>query len=133
MTAMHRNLTGQKDDVSCLVVEDSAFDQERLRRILSHSFKQLDAVFTATLKDARAAVEKSRPRIILLDNNLPDGQGANFAVELSQDPRFAEIPVVIVSDWPSPFMFHKAEIAGVRHVVSKSDFGARHVHSALQA
>ena len=82
---------------------------------------------------AREAVEGSTPDVILLDNNLPDGQGANFALELSEDPRFAHIPVVMVSDWPTPFMYHKAEMAGVRHVVSKADFGARYIHSALSA
>ena len=70
--------------------------------------------------------------MILLDNNLPDGLGANFAVELSHDPAFSKIPVIMVSDWPSPFMWAKATAAGVLHVVNKSDFGARYVHAAVQ-
>ena len=117
---------------TCLVVEDSKFDQEKIRRILSRSFRELDVEFANTLEEARSTVENSPIKLILLDNNLPDGQGANFAVELSENPEFAKIPVVIVSDWPTPFMFHKAEIAGVLHVVNKTDFGARFIHSALR-
>lgn len=133
MTAVRRTRKRHVREHRCLVVEDSLFDRERLRRVLDHSFKEMQTVFAATLQEARTAVQKTPPSLILLDNNLPDGQGANFAVELSQDARYSDIAVVIVSDWPSPFMFHKAEIAGVRHVVSKSEFGARYVHSALQS
>ncbi|MFK7744729.1 MAG: response regulator [Roseobacter sp.] len=117
---------------TCLIVEDSSFDQEKIKRIIERSFTNLDVVIAPTIERARAAVEMYKITVILLDNNLPDGNGASFAVELSEDAKHADIPVVIVSDWPTPFMFHKAEIAGVRHVVSKSDFGARFVHSALQ-
>ena len=116
---------------TCLLVEDSAFDQEKIKRILSRCFKELDVAVAPDLARARAAMERYDIALILLDNNLPDGHGASFAVELSEDRRFTDIPVVLVSDWPTPFMFHKAEHAGVLHVVSKSEFGARYIHSAL--
>lgn len=116
---------------TCLVIEDSLFDQERIRRILNKSFKNVSAVFASTIEEARQHMAKQRTTIILLDNNLPDGTGANFALELSDDPNFSTIPIVMVSDWPTPFMFDKAQSAGVIHVVNKSDFGARYIHSAL--
>ena len=116
---------------TCLVVEDSTFDQEKIKRILSRCFKELEVAIAPDLARARAIMETCDVALILLDNNLPDGHGASFALELSEDRRYTDIPVVIVSDWPTPFMFHKAEHAGVLHVVSKSEFGARYIHSAL--
>lgn len=116
----------------CLVVEDSQFDQEKIRRILDRGVKDLDVVMTATLEEARNALEETTFSLVLLDNNLPDGSGADLAVELAEDPRFKHIPVVMVSDWPTPFMYHKAKSAGVVHIVNKTEFGARFVHSALE-
>ena len=118
---------------TCLVVEDSAFDQEKFRRIMARSFGKMKVVMAATLAEARDRVSQMRTDLILLDNSLPDGTGANFAVELSEDPTHADIPVIMVSDFPTPFMYQKAEIAGVRHVVDKSDFGARFIHDALKS
>ncbi|WP_299966607.1 response regulator [uncultured Roseobacter sp.] len=116
---------------TCLIVEDSTFDQERIKRIIDRSFKTLEVAVAATIGEAWAHVLRYPTGFILLDNNLPDGTGANFATELAAQPHFAHIPIVIVSDWPTPFMFDKAQAAGVIHVVSKSDFGARYIHAAM--
>ncbi|WP_298841336.1 response regulator [uncultured Roseobacter sp.] len=124
---------GGGNNGTCLVVEDSAFDQEKFRRIMARSFSNMKVVMAATLAEARDRVKQMRTDLILLDNSLPDGIGANFAVELSEDPAHADIPVIMVSDFPTPFMYQKAQIAGVRHVVDKSDFGARFIHDALKA
>lgn len=116
---------------TCLIVEDSEFDQEKMKRILNRSFQHVYVAVASTLEDAREHMTRYQTSFILLDNNLPDGTGANFAIELAARPDFAKIPIVIVSDWPTPFMFDKAQAAGVIHVVSKSDFGARFIHAAL--
>lgn len=132
MLSKSKHPTAGSTQGTCLIVEDSSFDQEKLRRILNRSFQDLHVVVAKDLAQAREVLDDQHVTLILLDNNLPDGDGGSFALELSKDPKKSMIPVVIVSDWPSPFMFHKAEQAGVRHVVSKSDFGARFVHSALK-
>ncbi|MGZ2255846.1 response regulator [Roseobacter sp. A03A-229] len=116
---------------TCLIVEDSVFDQERIKRILEKSFKDVFVAVAATIEEAREHMARYQTSIILLDNHLPDGTGANFALELSTNPDFSKIPIVMVSDWPTPFMFDKAQSAGVIHVVNKSDFGARYIHAAL--
>lgn len=112
---------------TCLIVEDSRFDQERLKRMMRAAFEDLFIAVTGTIEAAREHMARYQTSFILLDNSLPDGTGANFAVELSHNPAFAKIPIIIVSDWPTPFMFDKAQSAGVIHVVSKSDFDARYV------
>lgn len=116
---------------TCLIVEDSVFDQEKIKRILDKSFKDVFVAVAATLEEARDHMARYQTSIILLDNHLPDGTGANFALELSENPDFSRIPIVMVSDWPTPFMFDKAQSAGVMHVVNKSDFGARYIHAAF--
>lgn len=128
MTSARRQ---QRPTAPCLVVEDSTFDQQRIARAVSHGCRDLQLVFSKTIKDAREKLNKGPFSMILLDNNLPDGMGADFAVELSQNPDHSAKPIVIVSDWPSPFMWDKARTAGVRHIVSKSDFHAGYVQHSL--
>jgi len=117
---------------TCLIIEDSEYDQRMMKRVLDRSQINMRIQVASTLHSARKALEYQDVSLILLDNNLPDGFGANFAMELAKDERLANIPVIMVSDWPSPFMWEKAANAGVLHVVNKSEFGARYVHSALK-
>ncbi|GAA6175709.1 response regulator [Sulfitobacter pacificus] len=117
---------------TCLIVEDSEFDRQKLTRIMNKSRQPFHIEAAATLKSARRAMEKGPVSLILLDNNLPDGLGADFALELARDPNFSDIPVIIVSDWPSPFMWEKASSAGVAFVLSKTEFDGRYVQAVLQ-
>jgi DNA-binding NarL/FixJ family response regulator len=117
---------------TCLIVEDSEFDSEKMMRIMAKSQRMMMVEVATTLRRARAALARGTTELILLDNNLPDGLGANFAIELSRDKKFADIPVILISDWPSPFMWEKAEAAGVSYVLSKTEFDAHYVRAALQ-
>lgn len=116
---------------TCLIVEDSQFDQQMMTRVIDRSRAQMQVQIAATLDEARAALAKGQVSLILLDNNLPDGIGANFAIELASDPAHATTPVIMVSDWPTPFMWEKAASAGVLYVVNKSEFGVEYVEQAM--
>lgn len=117
---------------TCLIVEDSEFDREKLTRVINKNVKTMRVEVADTLKSARIALSRAEVSLILLDNNLPDGLGANFALELQNDARLAGIPIILVSDWPSPFMWEKAASAGVLYVLNKGEFDARYVHAALK-
>lgn len=127
-----RVTSGRNHQRKCLIVEDSDFDSTKLTRVIENSRHNLRVEVAATLHQARVALARGQTELILLDNNLPDGIGANFALELSRDTRFAEIPIILISDWPSPFMWEKAQSAGVSYVISKTEFDTRYVHAALQ-
>ena len=58
--------------------------------------------------------------MILCDNNLPDGNGTSFAGTLVEDPAYRNTRIVIISGWPSPFMWAKARAAGLQ-VIDKND------------
>lgn len=108
----------------CLIVEDSIFDQKMMTKAVHAMDRSIDVRIASSIGEAREALGVGDVAIILLDNNLPDGKGANFALELAQDSRLGRIPILIVSDWPSPFMWQKAQLAGVRQVVNKAEFNA---------
>ncbi len=107
--------------VRCLLVEDSEFDQRRIQRVLEQlGVQRLDIVPDVTT--AREYLDTFRPDLILMDNGLPDGSGVDLALELREHPERQNIPVVIISDWPTPFMFDKALMARVRSVLNKDEF-----------
>lgn len=116
----------------CLMIEDNSFDQEKIKRVLARSSLAVEMETVTTLAQARQILARGGVDMILLDNNLPDGLGADFALELARNEETSAIPIVMVSDWPSPFMWDKAHMAGVLHVVNKTDFGARYVNSAIR-
>jgi PleD family two-component response regulator len=115
----------------CLLVEDSDYDQKRIARILARGTR-IELTIVSTIQLARSALSRRRFDLILLDNALPDGLGVNFALELSEDPDLAGIPIVMISDFPSPFIYDKAMRAGVRLVLGKDDFRPSHVDDALR-
>ena len=122
----------QASGSTCLIVEDSAFDQQMMARVVGRAGPKMNVKVATTLQSARRALAAGKISLILLDNNLPDGIGAEFAIELAADPELTNIPVIMVSDWPTPFMWQKAASAGVLYVVNNAEFGVRYVDQALR-
>jgi CheY-like chemotaxis protein len=116
---------------SFLIVEDSLFDQKRIKRVLKNHFDHVELFYASTLKAAQKILDKNMFSLILLDNNLPDGRGADYVQTLAANSKLAPIPVIIISDWPTPFMWEKAQSAGVKFVLRKDEFHAGHVQYAL--
>jgi|TARA_R110002126_G_scaffold9774_1_gene43687 response regulator of citrate/malate metabolism len=123
---------GTKAPPACLIIEDSTFDQIKMTRMINKNISGTQIYVATTLREARQTLAKYPISVILLDNHLPDGLGADFAVELAELKIFSHIAVVMVSDWPTPFMWAKAATAGVLHVVNKSEFGQQYVLDAFK-
>jgi CheY-like chemotaxis protein len=122
----------QASGSTCLIVEDSAFDQQMMARVVGRAGPKMNVKVATTLQSARRALAAGKISLILLDNNLPDGIGAEFAIELAADPELTNIPVIMMSDWPTPFMWQKAASAGVLYVVNNAEFDVRYVDQALR-
>lgn len=115
----------------CLIVEDDEFDRMMMLRTAKAAMN--DAVITAvdSLQAARLVISREPISLLLMDNSLPDGKGIDFVVELAKVPSLAEMPIIIVSDWPSPFMWDKASAAGVRRIVTKSGLNPQVIREVL--
>lgn len=48
-------------------------------------------------KKAKDALGKTRPDVILMDIMMPDQDGISFTRELRDDPKTADIPIIVVS------------------------------------
>ena len=84
-----------------LVIDDDREVRESLRTLL-----QLDGYKVKTARDGQHALEQLRgglrPCIILLDLMMPAMDGQHFRAEQLRDPRFAHIPVVVLSGHYDP-------------------------------
>ncbi|MFO0744273.1 MAG: response regulator [Myxococcota bacterium] len=51
-------------------------------------------------REARAALQRERPDVVLLDVELPDADGPSLAMEISRTPGLESLPIVILSGYP---------------------------------
>lgn len=114
----------------CLLVEDSDFDQRRIKRILARAIP-VDLEIAGTLREARDLLGHGHFDLILLDNALPDGLGVDHANELRSTGNHRDVPILLISDFPSPFIYDKAATARIAQVMGKDDFQPQHVREAL--
>ncbi|MGZ5021794.1 MAG: response regulator, partial [Chthoniobacterales bacterium] len=63
--------------------------------------------------------EAHRPKLVLLDLNLPDMHGADVLQRLQQNPATADIPVVVLSANATPSQIERLLSAGARNYLTK--------------
>jgi CheY-like chemotaxis protein len=87
-------------NVHLLIVDDDEDTREALALVVrSEGFEVATACGgTDALRQLRQGL---RPRLILLDLNMPDKNGRQFRTEQVLDPRLASIPVVTLSGDPT--------------------------------
>ena len=117
MYALNKQLS---PTLRCLIIEDSLVDQKIMKRAILGAQARAEVEVVDTLNAAQHALNTRQFSIILCDNNLPDGNGTEFAEALARDPRYRDTRIVIVSGWPSPFMWAKAKAAGLQ-IIDKND------------
>ena len=78
-----------------LVIDDSESDQIAYGRALRDSDWLVTAV--STLAEGAAAFEQRKPDVILLDYNLPDGDGVSFLKKLVQDGSGTCPPIIMMT------------------------------------
>lgn len=78
-----------------LIVEDTKVQREALTRVLAGAGYETLAA-DACLTGLKLAAD-SRPDLILMDVNLPDGHGFDACRKLKADTRVAHIPVLLLT------------------------------------
>lgn len=106
--------------ISCdvLYIEDDLVSFALVGRILE---------FRPTLKLLHAArgetgvelAQIHRPKLILLDLNLPDMHGSEVLWRLQDDPATAQVPVVVLSADATPSQIERLLTAGARNYLTK--------------
>ena len=80
-----------------LLIEDEPLVQENNKKILLRRGYSLKQAFS--LSEARAIIAEEPPRAIVLDIQLPDGNGLDFLHELRQN---SSVPVLMLTAMGTP-------------------------------
>ena len=68
------------------------------------------------LKAVRQALTDEQPDLLILDDELPDGTGGDFAVEVRANERLRSTPIIFCTGAPPP---RRREIGRIAPVLSK--------------
>lgn len=78
-----------------LVVEDQAATADLILDVLKS--EGYDAHTVDTLEKARARLKKTPPELMILDRNLPDGDGVDLLAEVRGEEKTSALPVIILT------------------------------------
>jgi RNA polymerase sigma-70 factor (ECF subfamily) len=100
-----------------LYVEDEEDYQMLVHRILSKTGLQVHVSPTGSA--ALSALERVKPRLIILDINLPDTDGYTLCSQLRQDPTWRNIPILMLTVRRRPEEWLKGFSCGADDYVPK--------------
>ena len=105
-----------------LLVEDSEADHEAVQRALRRSRPDLVLEWCATGEQARerlGAVDRPRPRLLLLDLNMTDVDGREVLMAVKADSSLRQVPVVVLTTSTRPQDVEACYALGARGYVVK--------------
>ncbi|MBI5249817.1 MAG: response regulator [Desulfomonile tiedjei] len=89
-----------EDPGKILIVEDSAMQAKRLRRLLEeHGYK---VVVAFNGKEGLAAVRENNLSLIVSDIIMPEMDGYQMCRSIKQDPRVCHIPIILLTSLSNP-------------------------------
>ena len=103
-----------------LIVDDDARSREPVAKMLR--VDGYDVVRVANGKEAFAALDNESIDLILLDFLMPEMDGLTFLKQLRDDPRWAHLPVIMVSGVTEGAAMRRAQNFGVKDYLIKSRF-----------
>lgn len=100
-----------------LVVEDSRTQAE----ILCHILKEMnfEVVWVSSGEDAIHEIEKRRPDLVLTDIIMPGMDGYGLCNTIRRDPRYAKMPIILVTQLSDPKDILKGLCCGANNFIIK--------------
>lgn len=106
-----------RKDPFILYIEDEEDFQILVGRILGRAGFEVKTC--ATLAEGLEALERRRPDLLLLDINLPDGDGYAACRRLREDPAFVDLPVLMLTVRRRPDEWLRGFSSGATDYISK--------------
>lgn len=100
-----------------LVVEDDPLLRQRVKVWLES--EKFDVRCASSFVDALADIEKCPPAIACVDLTLPRESGLDLVEAIRKHPRYALLPIIVMSDRHSPEDMADAELVGANAFLKK--------------
>jgi serine phosphatase RsbU (regulator of sigma subunit)/DNA-binding response OmpR family regulator len=107
---------GAQTMLTILAVDDAATMRETLRSLLSAEYDLLLADSAAAFA---AAIDSTIPNIVLLDLNLPDGNGIDLCRSLRRNPHFDDCSIIIITAYSDEKTLEEGYLAGADDFLRK--------------
>lgn len=102
-----------------LIEDDELLLNLALKKLTEYGYQ---VVGKQTGEDGLKILPEFLPDLILLDMLLPGISGMQVLEEISRNPEFCKIPVIVISNSGQPVELGKAEQLGARDWLIKVDF-----------
>lgn len=120
----------QNRSIKVLLVEDDVFLVELLeRKLKEYGIKTFPS---STSYEALFILEKEKIDAILLDIILPDTNGLSFLKDLKENPKFKDIPIIIISNLGQKDEIQKGLDAGADSYLVKANVTTEEIVSCVQ-
>lgn len=118
-----------KNTVKVLIVEDNSIFRQVLRESLRACCDTLAVSEAASLAEARKVLWECTPDLVLLDLNLPDGNGLDLAAQIQRE--LPSVRVVVCTSHGISEYREAARRLGVAHFLCKQDLDWDEVHGLV--
>ena len=99
-----------------LAIDDDPMILQILTQILTPHYT---LAVTKSAAEAMILLDQQKPDLVLLDIEMPNISGFEFLHSIKKDPKYMDIPVVVVSGHTNPHFVERAEKIGANSVLSK--------------
>ena len=103
------------DTLKVLIIDDETDICYLLSTLLKQ--KNLDTTYVNNITDATLALQNDEPKIIFIDNHLPDGLGINFIKYVKLN--YPETKIVMITAHDTPSDRNKALNVGADYFIGK--------------
>lgn len=100
-----------------LIIEDNPQNARLMSRILE--IREWHVLLAEDGESGLAMAFSERPDLILLDLGLPDVDGQSVAAMLKQPDGLPDIPIIVVTAWPSEYALQMTKAYGCEGYISK--------------
>lgn len=122
----------QQTFVRCLLVDDNRFDRYNVRYAAERAGLNLEFYEAATAAEARRLLNEETFGLIILDQNLPDGEGLELAAEASLSLHNAAAPRIMLTSQDDQRLAQGASAVGCAEFLVKSSLNGTTFSSALR-
>jgi CheY-like chemotaxis protein len=125
------NLALDGDMPSVLLVDDDADGREVIAQYLTRAGYRVQPAPNG--RSALMSLVADVPDVVILDLMMPEMNGVEFLRVIRNYLRWATLPVIVVTAYPTSPQLEEARKLGVRNVFTKSDFKLPDLLAAVNA
>ena len=108
-----------------MVVDDTQVIRDTVSRLLKR--EGYETICVGSGKEALAALQSSDPDLMLLDIMMPEMDGMECLALLRKEPRWRELPVIIMSALSDDEHWRRARELGARDYLVKARFSINQI------